>query len=251
MEMKITIVVPCYNSMKFLEQCMTSVLNQDYEDCIVWAYDNESTDGTHEYLLDLEKKHEKLTVFQVPNIYPNGYGEAQEHIMENIKTDYVTFVGSDDYITPNYISNYMKVIAHNPDKIKCVQSGLKGVKEGRLENSLSMTHYYKNLEEFKQRATFRSPVNTPTVVYHKSLVRFFRTHIAHEAAKVSCIGAGDYDTFCHLADIGIFVYPVPACLGYHYRWHPDQSTWKVHEEKQNGYDYDRIIQDYWKKKWNL
>ena len=53
--MKITIVVPCYNSMKYLEQSIISVLEQDYEECIICAYDNESTDGTYEYLLELEK----------------------------------------------------------------------------------------------------------------------------------------------------------------------------------------------------
>ena len=130
--MKITIVVPCYNSMKHLEQCITSVLNQDYSDYIVWAYDYESTDGTYEYLLDLEKKHEKLKVFQVPNIYPNGYGEAQEHVIENIKSDYITFIGSDDFIEPNYISNCMKVILHDSEKIKCIQSAIRGVQNEQL-----------------------------------------------------------------------------------------------------------------------
>jgi len=246
--MKITIVVPCYNSMKYLEQCITSVLNQDYEDYIVWAYDNESTDGTYEYLLDLEKKHEKLTVFQVPNIYPNGYGEAIEDVIKNIETDYVTFIGSDDFIDSSYISKCMKIFIHNPEKIKCIQSAINGVQNEQLVNY--QVHSYKSLDEFKKQCLVKSPVNTPTVVWHKSMVHFLRTHEAHNAAGLSCIGGGDYDAYCYMADQGIFIYPVPNCLGYHYRWHEDQATWKVHKSKKD-IDYDQMIQEYWKNKWTL
>jgi len=246
--MKITVVVPCYNSMKYLEQCITSVLEQDYEDYDIWAYDNESTDGTYEYLLELEKKHQKLTVFRVPNIYPNGYGEAQEHVIANIESDYITFIGSDDFIESNYISNCMKVIAHNPKRIKCIQSAIKGFMNGQVTSQQS--HFYKSLKEFKEQCLNRSPVNTPTIVWHKSVIPFLRVHEAHEAAAHTCIGAGDYDTYCYLADKGIFIYPVPNCLGYNYRWHDGQCTWKVHESKKL-IDYDKIIQDYWRKKWTL
>ena len=246
--MKITVVVPCYNSMKYLEQCLESALNQDYDDYNIWAYDNESTDGTYEYLLELEKKHEKLKVFQVPNIYPNGYGEAQEHVIENLKSDYVTFVGSDDYIESSYVSSCMKILGYNPEKIKCIQSAIKGVRNGQIVNC--QTHSYKNLDEFKEQCLVKSPVNTPTVVWHKSLLKFLRVHEAHTAAGLSCIGAGDYDTYCHMADQGIFIYPVPACIGYHYRWHDGQATWKVHKSK-GDVDYDKVIQKYWRKKWEM
>ena len=243
--MKITIVVPCYNSMKYLEQCISSVLNQDYEDYVVWAFDNESTDGTYEYLLELEEKHKKLKVFQLPNIYPNGYGEAQEYVIQNIESDYVTFVGSDDFIDTNYITDCMRIIAHDPDKIKCLQSGIRGVgRNGQL------IHSYKSLKEFKEQCLVKSPVNTPTVVWHKSLISSLRIHEAHEAAGHSCIGGGDYDTYCYLANKDIFIYPVPRCLGYNYRWHEDQCTWKVHKSK-GQINYDQIIQEYWKKKWSL
>jgi len=160
--MKVTIVVPCYNSGKYLAQCMASVLNQDYPNYEVLACDNESTDGTYEYLLQLEKENENLTVVQLPNIYPNGYGEAQEYVIENTTSDYITFVASDDYIDTKYISNCMRIFAHNPDKIKCIQSGFYGVHGIRVTNY--QQHSYKNIEEFKELCLVRSPVNTPTVV---------------------------------------------------------------------------------------
>ena len=246
--MNITIVVPCFNSMKYLERCIHSVLHQDYDDYIVWAYDNESSDGTYEYLLDLEEKHEKLKVFQVPNIHPNGYREAIEHVTQNSESDYITFVGSDDFIEATYLSKCMQVIAHDPHKIKCIQSGITGVSEDHVVNH--QIHSYNSLQEFKHQCLNHSPVNTPTVVYHKSLFPHMLKQEAHMDSDQSCIGGGDYDMFCYLADQGIFIYPIPQCLGYYYRWHEGQCTWKVHEKKQE-LDYDKIVQNYWKKKWTL
>jgi len=246
--MKITVVVPCYNSMKYLEQCITSVLEQDYEDCVICAYDNESTDGTYEYLLELEKEHERLQVFQVPNIYKNGYREAMEHVFENTQSDYITFIASDDYIAPDYISKYMKIISHDPERIKCIQSGIVGIRNGAMVNR--QIHFYKDIQEFKQLCMERSPVNTPTVVFHKSLWPIFQHKPALDSHNLPSGGPEDYDQYCNLADNNVFIYPVNTCLGYFYRWHQEQSTWKVHQDLKLK-QYDKIIQEYWKKKWIL
>ena len=47
---KVSIVVPCYNSEKWIEQCITSALNQDYENIEVIFVDNESTDSSVEII---------------------------------------------------------------------------------------------------------------------------------------------------------------------------------------------------------
>ena len=246
--MRITVVVPCYNSMKYVAECLDSVLNQDYDDYVVWAYDNESTDGTYEYLLERAKEHERLKVRQVPNVYKNGYREALEHVFENGDNDYIAFIASDDYIAHNYISKCMKIISHDPEKIKCIQSGIIGVQDGHRTGE--QIHYYKSLNEFKQQCMVRSPVNTPTVIFHKSLWPIFQHTPALNSQKLPIAGSEDYDQYCNLADNGVFIYPVNACLGYFYRWHEDQSTWKVHQDP-NLKKYDQVIQEYWKKKWTL
>mgnify|MGYP003133201059 CR=1 FL=1 len=245
--MKITIVVPAYNSMKYLEECINSVLAQDYSDYEVWACDNESTDGTYEYLLNLEKDHENLKVMQFPNIYKNGYPEAWKYVFENAGTDYITFVATDDYIATDYISKCMKIISYNPEKIKCLQSGIIGIQNGARINE--QVHYYKSITDFKQQCMVRSPVNTPTVIYHKSLYPFLvRSALIENGLEDD--GPGDYDMYCNLADNNIFIYPVNKQLGYYYRWHEEQSTWKIHNDPVLS-TYHNIIKEFWKKKWTL
>ncbi len=105
------------------------------------------------------------------------------------------------------------------------------------------------MNEFKQQCMTRSPVNTPTVVYSTSIYPEIQAaREAHSDAGLMDVGVGDYDMWCGLADRGIFIYPVDACLGYYYRWHAEQCTWQVHQYTTN---YDEIVRSYWKKKWTL
>lgn len=241
--MKVAIIIPCYNSMEFIDQCLDSALNQNYDDLEIYVYDNESQDGTLEHLKKRRRENNKINVISVENLYSNSYREAFEHAFENINADYLTFVASDDFIAPNYISNCVKIISKDPSKIYCLQSPLVGIQNNIEVNT--QKHSYGSLGEFKKLCLKKSPVNTPTVVYHKDIYKYLKMD-AHIKNHITCSGAEDYDMFCCLADNNIFIYPVPVHLGYYYRWHENQCTWKVHKDPNN---YDKIIQNYWKNKW--
>lgn len=252
--MKLSLVIPTYNSMKYVEQCVESALNQDYDNYDIHIYDNGSTDGSLEYVTNQASEHNRITLHQVPNIYKNSYREAVDHCFENLETDYITFLSSDDYLEPSYVSNCMKIMSHNPEKIKCIQSGITNIKNGVYSGE--QIHFYKNLDDFKTQAMHRSPVNTPTVVYHKSLYSLMQWTPyggeAHKANNLEEAGAGDYDMFCGFAHEGVFIFPVNTCLGYCYRWHQEQCTWDVIKQKQEGsVNFEKVIQDYWRKKWQM
>jgi glycosyltransferase involved in cell wall biosynthesis len=244
MHPKVAIVIPSYNSEQFLKQTVNSALEQTYTNLNVYIYDNESTDGSYEIAKELEQSSEKIKVFQVKNIYERSYREAFEHSFENLDFDYITFLASDDYLDPNYISSYIEIFSKKPEKIKCIQSPICGVQSGVKTGYIS--HTYKSLKEFKQQCLVKSPVTTPSVIYHKSVYQFLlpKSHIDND---VQFGGAEDYDMFCSLADNGIFIYSVPKFMGYYYRWHENQSTWKVHKQE---IDYDKMIKNYWQSKWS-
>jgi glycosyltransferase involved in cell wall biosynthesis len=244
--MKVALIIPCFNSIKYVDECINSALSQNYNNVEVHAYDNESTDGTYERLLEIQSNNPKLNVHQINNIYPNSYKEIFEHSFENLDADYFTFLASDDYIDADYVSNCVEVISYNPNKIKCIQSPMIGFSNDDSSQS-SLYHSYKNLKDFKSLCMVKSPVNTPTVFFHKDLFPFLKPE-ALNANNLSLCGVEDYDMYCSLADNGIFIYPIPKFMGYYYRWHPDQCTWKVHKLNLN---YDKVIQDYWKNKWGL
>ena len=245
--MNITVVIPTFNSMKYVDQCLDSVLAQTYEDMEVIVYDNESTDGTYEHLKGRKAEGEDFNIISIPNIYPYSFLEAVLDVTKNSKSDYVTFISSDDYIDKNYIANNMNLIEKTKPGIS-VQSGLIWVNE-LGEAVQKRIHDYDSIDEFKEMCLSLSPVNSPTVFYHKSIWPIIlEVREAHAKNELPEIGVGDYDMWCGLADRGIPICPISKCLGYFYRWNEDQCTWKV---KEHPVDYDKIIQQYWREKWSL
>lgn len=54
--MKFSVLIPVYNASKFIEECIQSIYQNDYEDFEVICVDDESTDNSYEILLSLCKK---------------------------------------------------------------------------------------------------------------------------------------------------------------------------------------------------
>ena len=55
--MKISIVIPCYNSEKYIDECITSCVNQSYNNTEIIVFDNESSDKSAEKIKNLQNKH--------------------------------------------------------------------------------------------------------------------------------------------------------------------------------------------------
>jgi glycosyltransferase involved in cell wall biosynthesis len=241
---KVSIIIPCYNSEKWIEECISSALNQTYKNIEVIVVDNESTDNSVNIIKKIQEQHKNIVFSTAKNIYPNCWDEAREEGFRLMTGDYVLTMGSDDFLDQKFIQNCMKIFMQAPDKIKALQSPAKGV---TVKNSTKiftgeLKHVYSSKDEFKSLCLKRCPVNTPTVIYSTALYK--QNLLKTEPEKYG--GAADYNLYCKLIDNNIFIYPCPVWLGFYYRWHEDQATWKVHKE---GINYDKMIQDYWRAKW--
>jgi glycosyltransferase involved in cell wall biosynthesis len=240
--MKVSIIIPCYNTEKWVEQCVISALEQDYKSFEVIAVDNESTDGTVEVLEKIKDLYPQLMTGSAPNIYRHSWEEPRNVGLEMCTGDYVTFVCADDYLEKSYISKCMKFIMASPKSILALQSPIRNIRNGIPAEEQG--HLYRSLDEFKKTALNKCPVNTPTVIYNKGIYDSGML----ETYPEKYYGAADYDLYCRLAENNIMIYPAPIWTGYNYRWHEEQCTWGMHREP---IDYDKLIQEYWSERWKL
>jgi len=91
----ITVVVPTYNRMQYLAQCLESVLSQDVGGLKVVVVDDASTDGTLEYLRSLEASDSRITL--VVNSFNTGsMNTAMQLAIDSCDTEFFTWIGSDD-----------------------------------------------------------------------------------------------------------------------------------------------------------
>ena len=244
---KFSIIIPCFNAEKWIEECLRSALNQDYQNLEVIFVDNESTDNSLEIANRLATEFAALEespsfmISSAKNIYPNCWDEARSRGFELMTGEYVLVMGADDFLEKSFVNKCMKIIQTRPDQILALQSPIRGVNH-KQDVTGYVTHKYASLKEFKDQSLQRCPVNTPTVIYNTSL---YREGLLQTKPEVYG-GAADYDLYCSLADNGIMIFPAPIWLGFNYRWHPEQATWKVQKE---GVNYDKMIQDHWSDQW--
>lgn len=240
--MKISIIIPSYNTANFLEECVDSVFKQTYKDIEVILVDNESIDNTKEVIERIAKRYPAIIIDNAPNIYKHSWEEPVNKALNLATGEYFTIIGSDDYIENTYIENCCKFLKNGKVNIFLFQSGLRTFNHHDCTDVNIISHSYSSIEELKNKMINSLPVSTPTMFYSMELYK--KGLINWNSDKF--LGACDYNLFCDLVDRGYYIYNYPKWIGYNYRWHPQQSTWGMKQEKIN---YDKIIQDYWREKW--
>lgn len=92
---KITVIVPAYNIVDYLERCVDSIIGQTYRNLEIILVDDGSTDGTDELCDRLAKKDSRILVKHKEN---GGLSDAR-NVGINLSTgDYLSFVDGDDFI---------------------------------------------------------------------------------------------------------------------------------------------------------
>jgi len=91
----ISIITPSYNSSKFIEECVNSVLLQSYSNWELLIVDDCSKDNSKELLLNLKKKDERIKVTFLDNNI--GSAKARNVAILQAKGKYIAFLDSDDF----------------------------------------------------------------------------------------------------------------------------------------------------------
>ncbi len=124
-DIKISVVVPIYNSEKYLYKCVDSLLGQTYSNIEVVLVDDGSTDSSPKICDDYAAFDSRVKVIHQKNA---RIGAARNRGIEAASGDYITFIDSDDYLELNTYEKCVSLIQkHDPD---IIQWDLSFVPEG-------------------------------------------------------------------------------------------------------------------------
>lgn len=108
---KVSIVVPVYNTEKYLRQCMESILEQTLREIEVICVDDGSTDGSPGILKEFEEKDSRVRTFLKAK---TSIGTARNYGLSKAVGEFIGFVDSDDYIDPHmYERLYQSACSQN------------------------------------------------------------------------------------------------------------------------------------------
>lgn len=109
----VSIVIPVYNTERYLDRCVYSVVNQTYENLEILLIDDGSHDNCPEMCDRWAKKDKRIRVIHKQNA---GLGMARNTGIEYATGDYICFFDSDDYVAPNAVEEaYCDAERHNSD----------------------------------------------------------------------------------------------------------------------------------------
>ena len=109
---KISVIVPIYNSEKFLEACLTSLGNQVYGNLEVILVDDGSTDSSFKIAKSFAEKDARFKLFKKEN---GGQASARNLGLNKATGDFLSFVDSDDTVSPDFFSKNLKHFIKDPE----------------------------------------------------------------------------------------------------------------------------------------
>ena len=115
---KVSIIVPFYNVEKYIEKCLTSLVNQTLEEIEIILVNDGSKDKSIKVAKDFEQKYPaKIRYYEKPN---GGLGDARNFGIKFAKGEYLAFLDSDDYVEPTmYEEMYEMAIKEKSDMVEC------------------------------------------------------------------------------------------------------------------------------------
>lgn len=137
-EVKVSVIVPVYNTEKFLKKCIESIVNQTLKEIEIILINDGSTDNSSVICEEYSKKFpQKIRYINNKNI---GCSATRNLGINLAKGEYIAFVDSDDYIEKEmYQEMYYKAKNENLDIV------ISGIKSTFLDSNRIIYLYPKNI----------------------------------------------------------------------------------------------------------
>lgn len=113
----ISVILNVYNGEQYLENCITSILSQTYDNFEFIIVNDGSTDSTKDIIDKYSTKDDRIRVFHTEN---KGLSSSRAWGLTKISGEYFIFIDGDDYVDKNYLQElYDSIIKNNADLATC------------------------------------------------------------------------------------------------------------------------------------
>ncbi len=214
MDKLVSIIVPVYNSAKYLDKCIHSLANQSYHNIEIILINDGSTDTSPSLCETWSEKDARVIVIHKDNA---GVSAARNDGIARSSGEYIMFVDSDDYLSENAVRTAMNLL---DDDVDLVTMSLKQID---VNGNVLLTDQCK---DFKIDTTdFRSDIWS----YRKYLSYIYNRIYRAEIIKLRKIQFDEKLVYCedtafvigYLAHCKKIVFP--SEISYYYLRYPEQT----------------------------
>ncbi|WP_307873340.1 glycosyltransferase family 2 protein [Bacillus sp. TH50] len=144
MEAKVSIIVPVYNSEKFISKCLESIIRQTYRNIEILIINDGSSDESETIINVYREIDNRITYYYQNN---SGPSKARNKGILNATGEYVIFLDSDDTVDENYVMYLLnEMINSNSDLVCCgykdiSKYGVLNCSDFNFESSISVNSF--------------------------------------------------------------------------------------------------------------
>lgn len=234
MDCTISVIVPVYNSEKYLKRCIDSILNQTYKAIELILVDDGSPDNCSKICDEYAKKDKRVRVIHKTNA---GVSAARNSGLEIASGNYATFVDSDDYIEPEMYGNMMeKVHQYNCDVVMCdcikdftdhSEIYTHDIRAGFYDKEQLVNEYYPHLL-MMENVEYPATISNCLILFNRNKLGNLRYVVGVRYSEDLLFGAQlvyNTDSFYYMKEQAY----------YHYYMNPTSATHKFTVDKWNDY----------------
>lgn len=171
--MLISIIIPIYNAEKYIDRCISSVVNQSFQNIEIILINDGSTDNSLVICKEWERKDIRIKVLTQKNL---GVSSARNLGIAYAHGEYVMFVDSDDYMLPDMCKTMLNVL--HSKQADCVICGIQEPGGGLWCPQKNID--YSTLEDFKKDFVYQLNTELLSPCWNKIFKRQLITRLFNE-----------------------------------------------------------------------
>lgn len=220
---RVSIGMPVFNGERYLESTLGTVLNQSYEDFVLYISDNASTDRTEELCRQFASQDGRIRYLR--NIENVGAAGNYEKCFVPAKSEYFRWQNADDPIEPTLIETCLNALEQNPDAVLAY-----GKAHFIDENGQLLREHVDTFDLHQDSPVDRFITCLRELGWQNLLYGLMRREVLARTARMQAFRAADMNLVVELTLYGKFI-QLPEYL-FNRRMHPECSSWDNSDEKR-------------------
>ncbi|MCP9834385.1 MULTISPECIES: glycosyltransferase family 2 protein [unclassified Cyanobium] len=216
----VSVIIPNYNSIRYIQETIASVYAQAHRPLEVIVVDDGSTDGSWELLERLQSTaYPDLVVLCHPGRENRGETIARALAMSRASGEFIAVLDSDDLFRPGKLDLQLQALGQHPDVVLCHtavevvgDTSRSSYFQSHFNNNPRRPYHFSHLSEY----LIRNRICNSSVLVRAEALRSISW------ATNTVLGFGDWLCWALLAQRGRFLYLEQPLTGY--RVHPDSKT---------------------------
>lgn len=154
---KISVIVPIYNSEKYLDECIKSILEQTYENFELILVNDGSNDKSIEICNNYQSNEKRIKVL---NLEHNGVSNARNKGIDIATGQWICFVDSDDIIDKTFLKTLITLVKEYKSDIAEVDFGYMHKKYKKIKEKNEIYNSYEMAKRLYSTNGIRTAIIT-------------------------------------------------------------------------------------------